>query len=65
MSQYSPPPIRAVLLEIFIYIFLNSDPNQTQTQILTLLTQTVILTLNKVNKKKCADKYFLLPFYSL
>ena len=51
MSQYSPPPIRTVLSEIFIYIFLNSDPNQTQTQILTLLTQTVILTLNKLNKK--------------
>ena len=57
--------------EIFIYIFINSESNLTQTQMLTLqlspnqtLTQTLILTPKKRNEKR-ADEYFSFLFYSL
>ena len=61
--------------ETFIYFFVNSDQNITQTQMLSLkltrnLTQiqtpthTLILALKKVNEK-CADEHFSFSFYSL
>ena len=57
--------------EIFIYFFINSGSNPTQTQILTqklfpnrTLTQTLILIPKKANEKS-ADEYFSFSFYSL
>ena len=52
--------------EMLFYIFVNSDPNITQTQSLTLkltpnLTQTLILA-HKGNKKS-ADEHSLFLFY--
>ena len=53
--------------EIFIYFFINSESNLTQTQMLTLQlspNQTLILTPKKRNEKS-ADEYFSFLFYSL
>ena len=51
-------------------LFYNSDPNITQTPILTqkltpnpIVTPTLTQTLRKVSEK-CADKYFSFPFHS-
>ena len=61
--------------EIFIYFFIISYSNLTQTQIITpklfpnrTLTQTLTLTLILTPKKaneKSADEYFAFSFYSL
>ena len=53
--------------EIFIWFFINSDSNLTQTQMLTLKlfpNQTLILNPKKANGKS-ADEYFSISFYSL
>ena len=60
-----------ILPENFIDFSINSDPNITQTQILTLkltsnltVTQILILILEKA-KEKCADEFSTFLFYSL
>ena len=58
---------KTILPEIFIWFFITSNPTQILTLKLTpnlTLTQTLILTLKKANKKS-ADKHFSFSFYSL